>query len=140
MKIILASLLLASGLISTQANAASVEARIDLSDQKMRVYQNGRLRYTWKVSTGRRGYVTPTGSYGPTRMHEMWYSRKYNMSPMPHSIFFRGGYAVHGTDAIKKLGQTASHGCIRLHPANAKRLFKMVKRVGAKNARIKIKQ
>jgi L,D-transpeptidase catalytic domain len=50
----------------------------------------------------------------------MWYSRKYHMSPMPHSLFFRGGYAIHGTGAIRQLGRPASHGCVRLHPANAR--------------------
>ena len=138
MKSFLVFLIFASGLFSLSAHAASLEARIDLSDQRMKVYSNGSLRYTWKISTARRGYVTPTGSYKPTRMHEMWHSRKYNMSPMPHSIFFKGGYAVHGTDAIKNLGNPASHGCIRLHPDNARKLYKLVKSVGPKNARIKI--
>lgn len=38
---------------------------------------------------------------------------------MPHSIFFHGGYAIHGSYEINRLGGPASHGCIRLHPANA---------------------
>ena len=45
----------------------------------------------------------------------MWYSRKYDMSPMPYSVFFRGGYAIHGTGYVKQLGRPASHGCVRLH-------------------------
>ena len=138
MKTLLASFAILISIFVTPVYAASVEARIDLSEQKMRVYRNGRLQYTWKVSTARRGYSTPIGSYKPTRMHEMWYSRKYNMSPMPHSIFFRGGYAVHGTNHIKNLGRPASHGCIRLHPDNARRLFRLVQNVGARNASIKI--
>jgi len=138
MKLLLAASLVATGLFSTPASAALIEARIDLSDQRMKVYRNGILRHTWKISTARRGYVTPTGTYKPTRMHEMWYSRKYDMSPMPHSIFFKGGYAVHGTDAIKNLGNPASHGCIRLHPDNARKLYKLVKSVGAANAKIRI--
>ncbi|MCB1463047.1 MAG: L,D-transpeptidase [Nitratireductor sp.] len=125
-------------MMTAPAQAAVVEARIDLSDQSMRVYQNGFLRYTWKVSTARRGYVTPTGTYGPTRMHKMWYSRKYHMSPMPHSIFFRGGYAIHGTNELKRLGSPASHGCVRLHPDNARVLFGLVKSVGSNNTKITI--
>lgn len=133
-----AAAVLLTMICAAPAYSAVIEARIDLSEQRMRVYQNGFLRYTWKVSTARRGYVTPTGSYGPTRMHKMWYSRKYHMSPMPHSIFFRGGYAIHGTDAIKRLGAPASHGCVRLHPEHARMLYGMVKSVGAKNTRIRI--
>ena len=103
MKAFFASLTVLAGLMPISAFGAALEARIDLSDQKMRVYRNGGLLYSWKISTARSGYVTPTGSYKPTRMHKMWHSRKYNMSPMPHSIFFRGGYAIHGTNKIKYL-------------------------------------
>lgn len=121
-----------------EGDAATVVAKVDLSRQTMNVYVHGKRRYTWPVSTARRGYVTPTGSYSVKRMHTMWHSRKYNMSPMPHSLFFRGGYAVHGTNAIKSLGRPASHGCIRLHPSNAKRLFSLTRKYGPRNTRIKI--
>ena len=59
----------------------------------------------------------------------MHYSSKYENSPMPHSIFFRGGYAIHGTGYIKSLGRPASHGCIRLHPRNAAALYQLVRTV-----------
>ena len=73
-------------------------------------------------------------------MHTMWYSRKYDNSPMPHSIFFHGGYAIHGTDAVKSLGRPASHGCVRLHPRNARRLYNLVKAHGAGNTRIVVQR
>ncbi len=53
------------------------------------------------------------------------------MSPMPYSIFFAGGYAIHGTYSTASLGRPASHGCIRLAPGNAARLFHMVQTEGA---------
>ncbi len=126
--------------MTAPALSAAVEVRIDISEQRMSVYQNGFPRHTWAVSTGRRGYITPTGNYRPTRMTKMHYSRKYDNSPMPHSIFFRGGYAIHGTGDLKRLGSPASHGCIRLHPDNARALYNLVTSVGAKNARISITQ
>lgn len=138
MKKLLAIAAIAFAGMSTPALSASVEVRIDLSEQRMSVYQNGFPRHSWSVSTARRGYVTPTGNYRPTRMTKMHYSRKYNNSPMPYSIFFRGGYAIHGTGDLKALGRPASHGCIRLHPENAKTLYNLVSSVGAKNARISI--
>ena len=125
---------LAFGIISPAS--ASVEARIDISAQRMNVYADGQLAYSWKVSTARKGYWTPTGTYRPTRMHPMWYSRKYDNSPMPHSIFFRGGYAIHGTGAVKSLGRPASHGCVRLAPGHARILYNLVRAHGAKNTRI----
>ena len=138
MRIFLATVFLLTGLFTVPAFSAAVEARIDLSQQKMRVYQHGRLVHVWPISSGRRGYATPTGTYRPTRMYREYYSRKYDNSPMPHSIFFRGGYAIHGTNYIKRLGRVASHGCIRLHPSNARTLYNMVQRNGRRNARIRI--
>ncbi len=120
--------------------SAGIVARIDISSQTLKVYENGHLAHAWRVSTARKGYRTPVGSYRPTRMHRMWYSRKYDNSPMPHSIFFHGGYAIHGTDAIRSLGRPASHGCIRLHPGNAKRLYNLVKAHGAGNTRIVVQR
>ena len=116
----------------------SVVARIDIGTQTMTVSRNGAVVDRWKVSTAGKGYRTPTGQYRPTRMHRMWYSRKYDNSPMPHSIFFRGGYAIHGTGSIKRLGTPASHGCVRLHPKNAARLFALVREAGARNTSIVI--
>ena len=109
------------------AHAASkIVARVDISKQRMEVLVDGKPTFEWKVSTARKGYVTPTGSYKPTRLEEMWYSRKYDNSPMPHSVFFNGGYAVHATNAVKRLGTPASHGCVRLHPADAADFYQLV--------------
>jgi lipoprotein-anchoring transpeptidase ErfK/SrfK len=71
-------------------------------------------------------------------MARRWYSRKYYNSPMPHSIFFYYGYAIHGTTDIRRLGGPASHGCIRLHPSHAATLYALVERNGRGNTRIEI--
>lgn len=120
------------------AASASVVARVSLSAQRVDVSVDGALAYSWAVSTARRGYVTPTGSFRPFRTAKMWYSRKYDMSPMPHSVFFRGGYAIHGTNYVRSLGRPASHGCIRLAPGNAARFYALVREYGMGNARIVI--
>jgi lipoprotein-anchoring transpeptidase ErfK/SrfK len=57
---------------------------------------------------------------------------------MPYSIFYRGGYAIHGTSDIRRLGGPASHGCVRLHTANARELFQMVQYFGKDSTRIVI--
>ncbi|WP_420393448.1 L,D-transpeptidase [Acuticoccus sp.] len=121
------------------AEAARVTATIDLSSQRMYVTVGRQHAYTWAISSGRQGYRTPTGTYRPTRMHRTYFSRKYHGSPMPHSIFFRGGYAIHGTGYIKSLGRPASHGCVRLHPHNARVLYDLVRRHGRGNTRIRIR-
>jgi lipoprotein-anchoring transpeptidase ErfK/SrfK len=124
---------------TSAAEAASkIVARIDISKQRMMVLVDGRETFEWKVSTAGKGYVTPTGSFKPTRMHEMWYSRKYDNAPMPHSVFFHGGYAVHATPHVKRLGSPASHGCIRLHPDNASDFYQLVQAFGPSNTSIVI--
>ena len=109
---------------------ASVVVRIDRSSQRMSVIVNGEPRYNWRVSTARRGYITPPGTYHPQMMARRWFSRLYYNSPMPYSIFFHGGYAIHGSYEVSRLGRPASHGCIRLHPANAAILYGIVEREG----------
>lgn len=84
--------------------------------------------FTWKVSTAKRGYHTPSGTFSPYSLQRMHYSKKYDNAPMPHSIFFNGGYAIHGTPHVGNLGRPASHGCVRLAPVNAKRLYEIVGR------------
>lgn len=109
-------------------------ARIDLAEQEMQVYVDGRLRHVWSISSGRRGYETPTGTYRPQRLEREWYSRKYDDAAMPYSVFFRGGYAIHG--GYRRVGQPASHGCIRLRTPNARRFFELVEDYGSGSTRI----
>jgi len=109
---------------------ASIVITVDKSAQEMSVAVDGYARYHWPVSTARAGYNTPNGTYHPQRLERSWFSRLYYSSPMPHSIFFHGGYAIHGSYEINRLGGPASHGCIRLHPENAATLFALVSREG----------
>ena len=132
MRIIRQAALALGALVAFGASAhATVQIHIDLSSQRMHVTSSSGS-YTWPVSTARSGYTTPRGSYAPTSLQRMHYSRKYDNSPMPHSIFFRGGYAIHGSYATRSLGRPASHGCVRLAPGNAAALFSMVKAEGAR--------
>ena len=117
---------------------AGVVVQIDKSSQRMAVSIDGMTRYNWPVSTGRDGYGTPSGVYHPQLMARHWFSRKYYNSPMPHSIFFYYGFAIHGTNDISRLGGPASHGCVRLHPSHAAALFALVQRSGPSNTRIEI--
>ncbi len=113
--------------LADQPARAGVLITVDKSTQQLTVNVDGATRYRWPVSTARWGYNTPNGVYRPQRLERQWYSRKYDWSPMPHSIFFAGGYAIHGSYEISRLGRPASHGCIRLHPRNAATLFDLVR-------------
>lgn len=123
---------------SNDALAARLVADVDLSSQTMTVKKDGRVLYRWPVSTARPGKVTPIGTFRPQRMHRKWRSTIYG-SNMPYSIFFRGPYAIHGTNAVSRLGRPASAGCVRLHTTNAKRLYDLTRQVGPSNMRVRIR-
>jgi lipoprotein-anchoring transpeptidase ErfK/SrfK len=134
----LLAVLLGATLAVPSIAQAQIVAKINLSSQRMQVYVDGAARYTWPVSTARPGYRTPTGTFKPTALMRYHRSTIYSGSPMPYSIFFLRGYAIHGSYEVKHLGRPASHGCIRLHPANAAALYSLVKQHGAGNTVIQI--
>jgi lipoprotein-anchoring transpeptidase ErfK/SrfK len=136
-RLALAAAVVIAGLALTPARA-DVVVQIDKSSQRMAVSVDGMTRYNWPISTGRSGYGTPDGVYHPQLMARRWFSRKYYNSPMPHAIFFYGGFAIHGTYELSRLGGPASHGCVRLHPSNAATLFSLVEHSGPRNTRIEI--
>jgi lipoprotein-anchoring transpeptidase ErfK/SrfK len=123
---------------SGHAASAGVLVQIDKASQRMLVQVNGKPTYLWPVSTGRGSFSTPAGRFRPQWMAKSWFSTKYYGSPMPHSIFFHKGYAIHGTNYISRLGGPASHGCVRLHPGNARTLFLLVQRAGMANTALLI--
>ena len=123
---------------SASALAAKLVAKVDISSQTMVVSQNGKVKYKWPVSTGRKGYSTPTGSYSAKWLSRHHRSRKYNNAPMPYAVFYHRGYAVHATYDTKRLGRVASHGCVRLAPEHAAKFFSLVQKTGNSNTRIVI--
>jgi hypothetical protein len=127
----------AAMVFSVVSARAAVVISVDKSVQQMTVSVDGVRRYTWPVSTGRAGYATPSGNYKPFRMEADHYSKEWDDAPMPNSIFFTPkGHAIHGSFETRRLGSAASHGCVRLAPANAKVLFALVKAEGMGNTKV----
>jgi hypothetical protein len=132
----LAGATLALSFASSTAFAA-ILVTIDKSSQQMTVAVDGERRFTWPVSTGKSGYATPSGAWTAFRMEEDHFSQEWDDAPMPHSIFFtKDGHAIHGSFETKRLGQPASHGCVRLSPAHAAALFALVRQEGLANTRV----
>jgi lipoprotein-anchoring transpeptidase ErfK/SrfK len=122
---------------ANEDSPSKILINIDKSRQEMTVFVDGLEQYTWPVSTGRAGYSTPSGTYTPTSMNEIWYSKQWDNSPMPHSIFFmKDGHAIHGTHEVKTLGKPVSHGCVRISPENAAILYDLVKEKGMPNTQV----
>src|SRR6516162_2655850 len=116
---------------------SAILININKAKQKMTVFVDGIEKYHWPVSTGRAGYSTPSGTYTATSMNEIWYSKEWDNSPMPHSIFFiKDGHAIHGSYEVKNLGKPVSHGCVRIAPANATALYALVKMNGLEKTQV----
>jgi L,D-transpeptidase catalytic domain len=110
---------------------------INKTKQEMTVFVDGIEKYHWPVSTGRAGYSTPSGTYTATSMNKIWYSKQWDNSPMPHSIFFiKDGHAIHGSYEVKNLGKPVSHGCVRISPQNATMLYALVQENGLDNTQV----
>jgi lipoprotein-anchoring transpeptidase ErfK/SrfK len=114
-----------------------VYINIDVSTQQMNVRVNGDTYASWDVSTGKAGHRTPRGSWRINRMARVHWSKQFN-APLPHAMFFVGGVAIHATKGVHRLGTAASHGCVRLAPDNAARLFALVKRHGMNKAQVTV--
>jgi lipoprotein-anchoring transpeptidase ErfK/SrfK len=125
------------GMQPLSSTPKQILVNIDKSTQEATVFVDGIEQYNWKVSTGKPGHITPSGTYTATSMNEIWYSKEWDNAPMPHAVFFmKDGHAIHGTTEVKNLGKPASHGCVRLAPENATILFNLVKENGLQNTQV----
>lgn len=98
---------------------------IVLDRQFLGVYERGRLVASYPVSSGRDDHPTPPGTYRVTRMdadhHSSVYPEPNGGWPMPWAMRFRSSeYWIHGGELV---GHPASHGCVRMFPEDAQRLF-----------------
>jgi hypothetical protein len=124
-------------LLCASGAQAAVQITIDKSTQQMTVERDGRPLYQWPVSTGRPGFDTPSGKYKAFRMEKDHFSKEWDDAPMPFSIFFtQKGHAIHGYLDTRNIGRPASHGCVRLTPANASKLFALVEEDGVLNTTV----
>lgn len=115
---------------------------VSKASQRLYLYLNGTQTYDWAVSTGVVGRATPDFDRHPNgRIYDRYSSAAYpggdynGLGNMPYAVFIEGGFALHGTprENWSKLGQRASHGCIRQHPDNARYLNRLVRRVGVRD-------
>jgi lipoprotein-anchoring transpeptidase ErfK/SrfK len=111
--------------------------KIDISDQRLYQYQDGKLIGTHVVSTGKWSMPTPIGSFTIHNKMSTAYSRayhlymdnwmaitpdgKYGIHSLPYWRLKNGGIYYEG---VAHLGIRVSHGCVRLSPKESAQLFK----------------
>lgn len=93
---------------------------VDLSSQRVTLFENGVATFSTACSTGRSGYRTPPGEYVISDKHRHHTSTLYHSS-MP--FFQRFSFAAFGIHQGHLPGYPASHGCIRLPYSSAQHLF-----------------
>jgi hypothetical protein len=134
---VLSGLLILCFSLSGSGASADLLIKVDKSAQTLTVTHDGRTLHTWPVSTGRPGHATPSGRFTALRMEAEHFSKEWDDAPMPHSVFFtQQGHAIHGSTEVRRLGSPVSHGCVRLAPGNATKLFTLVKHEGLANTRV----
>ncbi len=95
---------------------------VSKADQKVFHFADGKLCDVFTCSTALPKYDLDAGTYRVYLREPKHWSREWEVW-MPNSLFFHRGYALHATTMIRDLGKPASHGCIRLHPRDAKKLY-----------------
>ncbi len=118
---------------------------VRIGENKLYLYEDGRIAREWTVATGQPEYMTPTGLYSVTelRYEPTW----VNPAPdtwganMPESIppgpnnplgvrainWSAPAIRFHGTSAEYSLGYNASHGCVRMSNSDVIELYDIVK-------------
>lgn len=135
------------GLASCRRASCPVWIQVVKSSQRAYLYRDGSMVDSWPVSTGISGYGTPNFDKHPNgRIYDRYTSRKFpggdynGLGNMPYAVFISGGFALHGTPQGNwpKLGQRASHGCIRMMPDKAYMFNRLVRSYGVRNVWITV--
>lgn len=116
---------------------------IRLSRFRLYLYDRERLVDDYQIATGMKEYPTPTGKFhitykekNPTWLPTSEWAKDKQGIPQPpgpdnplggYWMDLGGGIGIHATPFVKSLGEQASHGCIRMAPGDAERLFGAVK-------------
>jgi hypothetical protein len=102
---------------------------VSLERQTLVAYEGMRPVYATLVSTGKKGFETPTGVFRiqskhvSTLMDGQVNDEAYSIEDVPWVMYFTGSVALHGAFWHERFGQVRSHGCVNLAPLDAHWLF-----------------
>ncbi len=116
---------------------------VDRGHFKLRLYKKLKLKKTYGIAVGQSGLETPAGLYSVTdkQVNPAWHVPTSawagdlagkTIPPGPGNpivarwIGLVDGVGIHGTDAPGSIGSAASHGCIRMIPAQVIDLYDRV--------------
>jgi lipoprotein-anchoring transpeptidase ErfK/SrfK len=104
---------------------------INLSKQKMYLYEGQTFVNSFGVSTGKWSTPTPTGTFQIYNKISKAYSKPYDLyMPYWSAITADGQYGIHGlpfkgswVEGASHIGTPVSHGCVRLGPGNDSNVY-----------------
>ncbi len=107
--------------------------KINLSNQKIYAIENGEIKFSGSISSGKAGHRTPNGTFRVLEKERYHVSDKYpepnGGAKMPYMLRLTNkGIAIHKGPLP---GYPASHGCIRVSKSTAIKLWRWAK-VGTK--------
>jgi lipoprotein-anchoring transpeptidase ErfK/SrfK len=128
-------------------DGGSMELVVDLSERRLSVREGGEVVKTYAVAIGRPSNPTPTGTFRTGRIvwNPGWVPppREWARNLRPRApgdprnpmqgvkIYFREPwYYIHGTNDPASIGKAASRGCLRMRPAQARELARLIERNG----------
>lgn len=98
---------------------------INLSNQRLIAWEGGIPVYAVIISTGKESTPTPTGVFAIQTRHRStrMQGADYDVPDVPYTMYYYGGYAIHGAYWHNRFGTPVSHGCINVAVDHARWLF-----------------
>ncbi len=99
--------------------------QIDLTEQKLMAWEGNKVVYAVTVSTGKEGTDTPAGTFAVQTKYEVTRMQgdDYDVPDVPFTMYYYGGYAIHGAYWHDNFGTPVSHGCTNVAVNHAEWLF-----------------
>jgi len=113
---------------------------IDLSERRVYLYSNDKVKANYTIAIGKTGWETPTGSFKVMQMkRDPSWRHPFTREVVPPGKdnplgkrwigFLKGDkydIGLHGTNEDHLIGKAVSHGCVRMHNKDAIALFEQV--------------
>ncbi len=110
-----------------RSNQRWIEIR--LSTQRLIAWKGKTMIHAVIVSTGKAETSTPVGSFEVQSKHRVarMQGDDYDIPDVPYTMYYSGGYAIHGAYWHRSFGTPVSHGCVNVAPDHARWLFNWAK-------------
>jgi lipoprotein-anchoring transpeptidase ErfK/SrfK len=98
---------------------------VNVATQRLIAWEGPTPVYAVVVSTGTDAHPTLPGSFAVQSKHRTARMRgdDYDVPDVPYTMYYSGGYAIHGAYWHRRFGTPVSHGCVNVAVNHAKWLY-----------------